>query len=246
VKVGHSEAREMLEAYALGALERSERQAVDGHLAECAACRQQVAELEAVVAVLPETLPEQVPSRALRERLLAAASADLPAAPARPPLSRLRLRPVHAFAAALVFAFVAPLALAVDLGRQLEALRTEVAELADIADRVSQGGRWWYMAGIDAFAGSGGTLVDSQKDGHAFVLFHDLRPVANGRYAIWMIRANGAWVRAANFAPSGKRLQRVDVPIGTLDFVQCAVTVETSEAGPPAGALAMQSRVFGP
>lgn len=246
MRLGHPEARELLEAYALRALERPEREAVDGHLAECADCRKEATGLEAVVAALPESLPERVPSRSLRERLLAAARADLPAARALPRLSRPRLRPVHAVATALVLASAASLAIAVDARRQLEALRTELAEYALIADQVSQGGRWWYMAGMDSFEGSGGTLFESRKDGQAFVVFHDLRRVADGRYAVWMIRPSGAWVRAADFTPSGKRLQRVDVPIGTLDFVQCAVTVEASESGRRAGPLAMQSRVFGP
>jgi hypothetical protein len=246
MSLGHAEVSELLEGFALRALERHDREAVEAHLAECAICRKEATGLETVVAALPESLPERLPTRALRERLLAAAGADLPGARALPRLPRPRLRPVHALAAALILASVASLAVAVDTGRRLEALRSELAEYALIADRLSQGGRSWYMAGTDSFEGSGGTLFESRKDGQAFVLFHDLRRLADGRYTIWMIRPSGGWVRAADFTPSGKHLQRVDVPIGTLDFVQCAVTVETSESGRRTGPLAMQSRVFGP
>ena len=102
------------------------------------------------------------------------------------------------------------------------------------------------MAGVAAFEGAGGTLIDPNKDRRAFVLFHGLMPIPAGqRYTIWMIRADGSWTRAANFTPSGEELQRVSVPVAVADFVQCAVTVETAETGPRRGTVAMQSRVFG-
>jgi anti-sigma factor RsiW len=47
-----------LGAYVLGALDAAERQEIDNHLAECAACRAELAELEAVKNVLDELPPE--------------------------------------------------------------------------------------------------------------------------------------------------------------------------------------------
>lgn len=145
--------------------------------------------------------------------------------------------------------------------RELQALREErdrAVALAErvgderdeyraIVERMSQGGRWWYMVGAEQFAGSGGTLVAPNRDGRAFVLFHDLRTLASPqRYVIWLIKQDGAWVRAADFAPTGDALQRVDLALQIADFVQCAVTLETSATGRRAGPLVMQSRIFQP
>jgi anti-sigma factor RsiW len=54
----------------------------------------------------------------------------------------------------------------------------------------------------------------------------------------------GRWVRAANFAPADRPVQSVALSQRVDDFVQCAVTVETSESGRRGGPLVMQSRVF--
>jgi hypothetical protein len=55
--------------YVLGALEEAE--SYRRHLAGCATCRAEVAELQLVVDTLPATVPPVVASKALRERVLA-------------------------------------------------------------------------------------------------------------------------------------------------------------------------------
>lgn len=68
-------ARERLEAYALGALDPSERAAVEGHLSGCADCRRVAEELAAIANGLPVALASASPLRpppALRDRVLAA------------------------------------------------------------------------------------------------------------------------------------------------------------------------------
>ena len=244
MKLTHEQAQDLLEGYALWSLDDNDRSAVEQHVAGCEACRATVSELEAIVAAIPESILERAPSMRLRERVLAAARADV-ATPRRRAVAPT-LRP--AWAVSITLFVVALVSGGVALRSQLDlaAVRADRDAYAAIAQRVSEGGRWWYMAGSDAFAGSGGTLIDPKKDGQAFVLFHDLKPIASGQsYAIWLIRADGAWVRATNFWPSADALQRVDVPLSVGDFVQCAVTVETRDSGSPQGALAMQSRVFG-
>lgn len=247
MNLAHHEASDQLEALALGVLTDREAAAVRAHLRECAECRARAAELDDAVSTIPDGLRAPAPSPALRERILAAAAAE------SRPLLYLRRAALPAamrgwaVAALLVFVSAASIAATVNSQRQAAELRAERDEYFRIATSVSQGGRWWYMAGTDAFKGSGGTLIDPRKDGQAFVLFHDLRPVgANARYAVWLIRADGTWARAATFTRSGEPVQRVDVALNVSDFVQCAVTVEMADAGPRAGPLAMQSRIFAP
>jgi anti-sigma-K factor RskA len=75
---------ELLPAYALGILSEAERAEVEAYLQQDEQGRQELAALEAVAAQLPLLVEEREPPASLRQRLLAAAEADLqaPAAPA--------------------------------------------------------------------------------------------------------------------------------------------------------------------
>lgn len=239
--ISHADVRDLLEGYALWALDDPDRRQVEHHLAGCADCRAEARALESVVDALPDSLGERAPRSALRERILRAASTDVPARSRRSLRSFLStfVRPAWALSLALLVVTVG----ATSFGLRMQQERDEYAS---VAYSVSHGGRWWYMAGVADYQGSGGTLIDPNADGRAFVLFHDLKPLAAGeRYAVWMIRPDGSWVRASNFTPSGERLQRVDVPLAMAEFNQCAVSIETTDSGPRQGTIAMQSRVFG-
>lgn len=243
MSIEHREAVELLEAYALEALAPPEAEGVRTHLRACASCEAHVAELSEVVFALPEGLSGPQPARALRDRIMEAARLAGPS-PRRWSLpSAAAVRRLVPLAAVLVGAIA--LAAAVDARRQLEGVRGELREYQEIAAQVSMGGRWWYMAGVEQFAKSGGSLIASGD--RALVVFHDLAPVGAGaHYTVWLIAADGRWVRAANFAPADRPVQSVALAQHVDDFVQCAVTVETSESGRRTGPLVMQSRVFAP
>ncbi len=97
----HSELREQLDAYALGALEVDEAEAVAAHLVTCAECRAELAEMRRVTDALPAALEVTSPLRvhpSVKRRVLAAIQ--------RPPRSghlRPALWPVAAAAALLMF-----------------------------------------------------------------------------------------------------------------------------------------------
>jgi anti-sigma factor RsiW len=242
-----------LELYALDALPAPERARIDAHLAVCPACREQSRLLEEVAIALPNTLPQRdVPAR-LRARLLASARAAVAEPAIRRDtawtawLSPRRLALAGLGAAVLLLAAVDVLAT-----RDLAAVRTDLVAAraerdayGDTLVRISHGGRSWYMAGLDQWAGSGGTLYAPAKpDAAAFVVFHDLRPLATGStYALWLVDANGHWQRAANFAPSGDVAQAVVLDTPVEGFAQCAVTVEAQREGKRSGPLVMQSRI---
>ena len=238
-----------LELYALDAFLAPERARVSAHIGECPACREQARALEEVAIALPDTLPQgDVPAR-LRARILSSARAD-PATPAPRRgtawtswLSPSRLAIAGLSAAVLVLG-------AVDLMtiQQRDAAIAERDEYSDVALRVSHGGRSWYMAGLDRWAGSGGTLYAPRKaDAAAFVVFHDLRPVDAGSvYALWLVDGDGRWVRTANFRPNGEVAQAVILDTPVEGFTQCALTVETQREGKRAGPLVMQSRIAPP
>src|SRR5438093_9943915 len=152
-----SDVAELAPAFVLGALEAAESDAVRRHLADCPELHAEMAELNSVVPALFEVVERQAPPADLKQRILAAASADLEAsraaagkeAPApRPPtqapaprrgwdLGAIFRRPVWAaVAAAAVIAAVALGAWNVQLRDQvagLEAYRNGVAEVLDQA-----------------------------------------------------------------------------------------------------------------
>lgn len=228
-----------LELYVLGVLPPASRAEVESHLAACTECRAEERELSDVLAAIQDSLPEREPPLALRVRILASATPARPAA-----ITRLRpfrtWLPVGALAAAAITLAV----VSVGLGRQVEVLRAERDASVRGLERVSHGGRNWYMSGVDTWKGAGGMLFVPQSS-PAYVVFHDLPAVPSGySYTIWLVDADGRWIRGASFAPSESGVRMVDVGVPVEGFDRCAVTLETQSAGKRAGPIVMQSRMY--
>ena len=238
-----------LELYALDALPAPERARIDAHLAACPACREQAWLLEEVAIALPTTLPQRDVPAHVRARLIASARGETEAPARRRGTAWTAWLSPSRIAIAGLGALVLVLG-AVDVvtTRELDTTRAERDQYGEVAVRVSHGGRSWYMAGLDQWAGSGGTLYAPAKaDAAAFIVFHDLRPLATGAtYALWLVDANGHWQRAANFTPDGETAQAVILDTPVEGFATCALTVESQREGKRAGPLVMQSRIAPP
>lgn len=242
-----------LELYAVGALRAAEAESVALHLAGCPVCREELAIISTAVNVLPDMVETREPPAALKERILAAAAVEIRAVPGRSPVPRETVwssRPARRWLPLGALAAAAVILLALDLNslRELGIANAERAEYAAIAEKVSHGGRSWYMVGLDQWRGSGGTLFAPGKtDATAFVVFHDLQPLQSGAvYAVWLVDADGHWVRGANVTPDGQPVQSVDLSIPVDTYAQCAVTLELSTEGKRSGPLVMQSRIAPP
>ena len=241
-----------LELYALGALQPAEADRVTAHLAACAACSAELAEISTVVNALPDMVALREPPTELRGRILSAAAADATAGPARAAIrdAGRMARPARRWLGVGALAAAAILLLALDLTslRELRADESLLAQQAQTLEKISHGGRDWYMVGLDQWKGSGGTLFAPGKPEFSpFVVFHDLRPLAPGAmYAVWLIDADGHWVRGASFTPDGRVAQIVDLTIAVDAFTQCAVTIEAQGEGKRTGPLVMQSRIAPP
>ncbi len=94
--------RDLAPAFALGALEPGRAQAVRDHLATCAEPHPEITAFAEVVPVLAESIKQVEPPAALRERIMAAAAADLAAEAPAPATS------VPAVAATAVASTAAP------------------------------------------------------------------------------------------------------------------------------------------
>lgn len=79
------EVRDLAAPFVLGALDADEMDAVRAHLAACAAPHAEFAELGSVVPVLAASVPQVEPPAGLKDRLMAAAAADLEARRAATP-----------------------------------------------------------------------------------------------------------------------------------------------------------------
>jgi Anti-sigma-K factor rskA/Putative zinc-finger len=239
-----------LEAYALGALDRAGAERVAEHLAVCPSCRHEAESLAEVVGTLPDTVVPRDPRPALRDRLLAAAGADVrPVVPAPPRRwSFGSVRPSRVAFAALLGAVVVLGAADIGAYQRTTAIAAQRDELYGLVESMRQGGREWYMAGTNSFAGAGGTLYDPRAEGkQPFVLFHDLPEVPAGKVlTIWLVSPDSTWARAATFRPDGQDIQAVRISMQVSGFDRCAVTLEDSAWGPRYGAVVMESRIAPP
>ncbi|HEX4743156.1 MAG TPA: anti-sigma factor [Candidatus Limnocylindria bacterium] len=237
-----------LELYVLGVLPPATRAEVEAHLVACDGCRAEAAALTDVISAMHDALPVREPPLALRQRILASAGTRVVR-----PAPATWLRPVRAWlpAGALAAAAVVLAVLSVGLVQQLDATRAELAgaqarsaTTQAIAERVSHGGRSWYMSGVEQWKGAGGMLFVPQG-APAYVVFHDLPPVpAGANYTIWLVDAEGRWVRGASFAPAESGVRMVDVGVPVEGFDRCAVTLETQTTGKRSGPIVMQSRMY--
>lgn len=75
------EVRDLAASFVLGALDADEMDAVRAHVASCAEAHAEIAELGSVVSVLAESVPVVEPPAVLKDRIMAAAAADLAANP---------------------------------------------------------------------------------------------------------------------------------------------------------------------
>ncbi|MGH2472913.1 MAG: anti-sigma factor domain-containing protein [Candidatus Limnocylindria bacterium] len=237
-----------LEAYALGALDHASAEKVAAHLGVCHECRAEAASLADVVGALPDSVILREPRAALRERVLAAAKAGTrTAVRTERAWSFGRVRVWRVAVAILASIVIVLTAADVAAYRQLTALTAERDSYSLVVQSFRQGGRVWYMAGKDQFAGSGATLVDPRAEGkQPFVLFHDLPPIAAGKVlTVWLVSAESTWARAATFVPDGRDVQAVPINTDVAGFDRCAITLDDSPWGKP-GTIVMESRIAPP
>ena len=156
-------------AYVLGALEPGEAEAFRRHLAECDACREEVAAYEQITHTLPAASPRQVPGhlrrRVLKEvRATPKAAAAGKAGPTQVATPR-SWRPLAAWGGALA----------------------AVAVVVILAVVLSSGG-----SGTRTVEASAGNAELRISGGHADLIVHRLPQLPAGRiYQMWVQRGNG-------------------------------------------------------
>ena len=238
-----------LDAYALGALDRADAERVAQHLGSCESCRRVAASLAEVVDALPETVEPRDPRASLRERILGAAAREArrPAATSARGWSFGAVRPARIAVAGLVAAIIVLAAADIETYQRTTAITAQRDQLHALWESMREGGRDWYMAGVDQFNGAGGTLYDPRAEGkQPFVLFHDLPAIPAGKIlTVWLVSPDGTWARAATFQPNGDDIQAVHISMEVAGFDRCAVTLDDSPWGRH-GVIVMESRIAPP
>jgi anti-sigma factor RsiW len=172
-------------AYALDALDPTERDEYEGHLATCARCRDELAEFWQVSGSLAHAAGGPAPPAALRERILVRARSERPGrspgnvVPFRRRLTVPALSSVAAVAAVLALGFGL---WGNSLSRQLDDVRGQRAGEAEAVAILSDPSRQEV-----ALSGANGRLVVSNTGRAAMVLSGVDRAPDGKTYEIWVI-----------------------------------------------------------
>jgi anti-sigma factor RsiW len=251
-----SEVAELAPAFVLGILSPAESDAVRGHLAECPELHAEMAELNSVVPALFEAVEPVVPPAGLKDRIMAAAAADLaarreapaPVAPApsrpgdvqRPAAAPRRTWDLGAIFRRPVWAAVAAAAVvaAVALGAWNAQLRDQVAGLEAYRDGViavldkaaKPGAQLAVLADPSGAAGPTG-LAAVAADGSVAIVMRDLAPTTGTQvYEAWLIAGKQAPVPIGGFAvgrSGSAAFLTTHAPLG--EGVVVALTLEPQE-----------------
>ena len=211
---------ELSAAYALDALDASELEAFEEHLARCPECRENVASFQAAAAELAYDADAPAPSPVLRNRILTQAASERPTVAAPAPRRRWAL-PVAATAA--VAAGCAALALAfwaADLSQQVDDLQARQHTADEVAimlanpnaERVPLEGANGVLV-VDSETQEGHLLVfgleEAPRGAHVRGLGHPGRRGRGGRALLGRRRARNG--RAAEHAGAGGAIVAVTV-----------------------------------
>lgn len=246
--MNHQDARELLALAALDALSPEDAAAVEAHIAWCADCRKELAELRDVAARVGSSIPLKPMDPERKERVMArlqrrvAHNKEMPSLgsrvrkPVQQPAARYAL-----LAAALVLGWLGGWYTGVAREETREALRLADADSAYqvLNSRIAE-----QQATIDALTGPGVKVINAAAAGvrkpfarmfwdqpankWTFVAY-DLPANAPGRtYQLWLITKDQQKVSAGTFAaaPDGRAFVRATYALPSDSLVAIAVTDE--------------------
>lgn len=246
--MAHADYKEMLPAHALSALDAGEAQALNEHLAECAECRQELANWEKTASALALDAKPMEPSAEVRQRIMDAVQAperahekDARVVPFTPARRNVWTSFGSLGAIAAMILFVALIVGIVVLWQQNRALREEneiVKLLTEPGSRLSE------LKGTAQASGATAKLA-YDRNGRALLLAHGLPRAPQGKeYQLWFIVGSNPPLPGKSFAPDdgGRGTLRDQVPPQARDSVVFAITLEpTGGSHAPTGQIYLSS-----
>jgi len=251
----HEQALDLAAAYVLGALEPAEEAAVREHLQSCSLSHEEFAELGGVVPYLAEVPDLELiePPPALRDRIMAAAAADLaertgtasaaPAAPSAPgpalPFPSAAERGDRAIRRTSTLGWVARIAAVIAivvlggwnllLQGQLSDARTYDQAIAAVVDAAGKPGSQTVVLSPQP-GSSGSGIAAVAPDGSVVMAMRDLPATAGTQvYEAWVIVGTAAPVPVGGFTVGPTGLATVTTtPVATPPGSTIALSLEPS------------------
>ena len=236
----HAATRDLLGAFALGAVDAEEVASVRAHLATCASCQAEIVSLWAMVDGLRDTIEPLDPPPVLRDRIAAAIMAErgssppnhaaapvpatLPSKPTMVPVERVSepiRKPASFWSRATPWAAAAAILLLLSAGLLVWNLRLrEQITTAPGTETIA-------LAPTDAAPDASGTVTYLADDDLFLVDVRNLPPLEpNHVYEVWLIGADGVPAPAGVFAHS------TDQHAVVADRSQYETLAITAEPGP--------------
>ena len=184
----HTEIRELLEAYVLGALDSEELAAVEAHLSTgCAECTAVLRDLNEVAVRLAESVPEHGPPPRVKEQLLARISQK----ESRSGRHALIVGRTGWFiAAAAAAALVVLMVRTMTLNKELVLLKEKITEIEDVTELLEAPGMEFVdLKGVEPNAQAFGKVVIDSDRGKGIVYMYKLPQTPAGKeYQLWVMR----------------------------------------------------------
>jgi anti-sigma-K factor RskA len=236
----HAATRDLLGAFALGAVDAEEAEMVRAHLATCAECQAEMAELWLAVDSLPNTIEPMEPSPALRDRIAAAVMAEAAspapaslapsATPAAEPVSTIApmppapepiRQPASFWSRATPWAAAAAILLLLSAGLLVWNLRLrEQLATTPVAETIA-------LAPTDVAPDARGQVTYLPQDDLFILDVRDLPPLEPDQvYEVWLIGEDGVP------APAGVFDQPTDQHAIVADRDRYNTLAITAEPGP--------------
>lgn len=184
----HEAIKELLESYALGALEPADRATAEAHLQSgCRECETAYRDLSSMAAQLAQTVPQRVPPPRLKEQILSRVRASG---------SRSRPRTGRGATASWIITGIAIAASLMALVRmnaltsEVSQLETALVESQDVTDLLNSPGMQFVdLKGVDPNPQAFGKVVVDPVRGAAVVYMYRLPQTPEGmEYQLWIMR----------------------------------------------------------
>jgi anti-sigma-K factor RskA len=229
--VTHEELCDLLPAYALDALEPDEARALEAHLEECEACREELTRLQDVAAELAVGVTPVEPPSWLRGQVLSAV---------RP---RVRAVPPRWWAVGLAAAAALILVLGGGLLAEYQRARALTTQIAVLSARLAAQER--VLAVLSSPTGRTATLSGSvqanvhfmydRATGQGALVVTDLGdPGARAVYQLWLIAGQEPQSMGV-FRPAAGQATVIPVNADFRRYQAVAISVEQAPQGSPAG-----------
>jgi hypothetical protein len=249
------EATELLDAYALGALDKSESEELMRHVAGCLSCWEELSKSQRTAGLLALSVPIQEAPARLRDRLMAKAEREGGTAPHVP--SWLRLRPGwRTTARAVGLAGVVALAFSAFLQVQMSGLRGDKNDLAQQLtatgaelEQQRQGLAVLSAADVKKVPMEASTLRSqaesvynwSRANDTGFIVCHNFPLVPAGSvYQVWFTAEGGSAEPVATFIPQDGGCQ-IPMDMSRLDWRPAGIGISVEPEG---GSVRPSSRWF--